>query len=216
MPMKTIAITAQKGGAGKTTIALHLATAATLAGYHAAIIDLDPQASAALWADDRGDAPPEVIPGQPARLAKLLAEGERLGFDLVFIDTGPAADIAARKAAESADLVLVPCRPAALDLKAVATTLDLIQATRKPGFVVMNAAPVRSRAVDDASNVIRQLGANVAPVTLCQRAAYAHSLIEGRTAQEFEPEGKAAAEIAELWEWTRGRLDLPKPAVKAA
>ncbi len=74
--MKTIAVAAQKGGGGKTSIAVHLATAATLAGYDAAIIDLDPQQSAASWGDDRGDNPTEVISGQAKRLEKLLTEAE--------------------------------------------------------------------------------------------------------------------------------------------
>ncbi len=59
--MKTVAIASQKGGTGKTTTAVHLATAATLAGYHAVVIDLDPQGSAATWGDDRGEAAPRKL-----------------------------------------------------------------------------------------------------------------------------------------------------------
>jgi chromosome partitioning protein len=68
MTMKTVAIASQKGGTGKTTTAVHLATAATIAGYHAVVIDLDPQGSAATWGDDRGEAAPEVVSGQASRL----------------------------------------------------------------------------------------------------------------------------------------------------
>lgn len=93
--MKTVAITSQKGGTGKTTTAVHLATAATLAGYDAVVIDLDPQGSAATWGDDRGEAAPEVISGQASRLNVLLKSAAKEGFDLVVIDTGPAADAAA-------------------------------------------------------------------------------------------------------------------------
>ena len=215
--MKIIAIAAQKGGAGKTTIAVHLATAATLAGYDAAVIDLDPQGSAASWGDDRGDDPPEVISGQANRLDKLLADAKGVGFDLIIIDTGPAADAAARRSAELADLVLIPCRPAAFDLKGIRTTIDLVETTRTQAFVVMNAAPPRSRVVDEARDVVRQLGAQIAPVTICQRAAFAHAVIGGRTAQEFEADGKAAEEIEALWQWTRGVLKIPpKQAAKAA
>ena len=102
--MKTVAIASQKGGTGKTTTAVHLATAATLAGYHAVVIDLDPQGSAATWGDDRGEAAPEVISGQASRLDVFLESAAKEGFDLVAIDTGPAADAAARRCAERADL----------------------------------------------------------------------------------------------------------------
>jgi chromosome partitioning protein len=105
---KIIAIASQKGGGGKTTIAVHLATAATLAGLDAVVVDLDPQASAASWGGDRGeDTPPEVVSGQASRLGVLLDGARKQGVDLVVIDTGPNADIAARRAAEAADLVLI-------------------------------------------------------------------------------------------------------------
>jgi len=215
--MKIVAIISQKGGAGKTTIAVHLATAAAAAGHTTAIIDLDPQATAASWGDRRTGGAPEVISGQATRLNVLLESAAREGFDLVVIDTGPAADAAARRSAELADLVLIPCRPSAFDLKAIRTTIDLVEATRTPAFVVLNAAPVRSRAVEEARDVVVGMGANVAPVVICQRAAYGHSVIAGRTAQEFEPDGKAAEEIDALWQWVKEGLKIPpKQAQEAA
>jgi chromosome partitioning protein len=216
--MKTVAIVSQKGGTGKTTAAVHLATAATLAGYDAVVIDLDPQGSAATWGDDRGDNAPEVISGQAPRLQVLLDAADKEGFDLVVIDTGPAADAAARRSSELADLVLIPCRPSAFDLKAIRTTLDLVDATRTPAFVLLNAAPIRSRAVEEAREVIAGMGGKVAPVVICQRAAYGHSVIAGQTAEEFEPDGKAAEEIASLFAWAKAELKLPakKPAKKTA
>jgi chromosome partitioning protein len=214
--VKVVAIASQKGGTGKTTTAVHLATAATLAGYDAVVIDLDPQGSAATWGDDRGDAAPEVISGQASRLNVLLESAAKEGFDLVVIDTGPAADAAARRSAELADLILIPCRPSAFDLKAIRTTLDLVEATRTPAFVVLNAAPIRSKAVDEAREVVTNMSAKVAPVVIYQRAAYGHSVIAGQTAQEFEPEGKAAEEVAALWQWVSDELKLPPKQAKEA
>jgi len=207
--VKTVAVAAQKGGGGKTTIAVHLATAATLAGYNAAIIDLDPQGSATSWGEDRGDSPPEVISGRAGRLEKLLEDAKAVGFDLIVIDTGPAAAAAARRSAELADLVLIPCRPATFDLKSIRSTGDLVETTRTPAWVVLNGAPHRSRTVDEAIAVVRGLKANVAPVIVCHRAAFSHAIIGGQTAQEFEPGGKAADEIAALWDWVRSLLKMP-------
>jgi chromosome partitioning protein len=147
----------------------------------------------------------------------LLESAALEGFDLVVIDTGPAADAAARRSVELADLVLIPCRPSAFDLKAIRTTLDLVEATRTPAYVVLNAAPIRSRAVDEARDVVTGLEGRVAPVVICQRAAYGHSVIEGRTAQEFEPDGKVAGEVEALWQWVKSELKIPpKQAQKAA
>src|SRR5271168_5302420 len=115
--MKTIAIISQKGGAGKTTLSVHLATAAAAAGHRTAIIDLDPQGTAASWGDRREAAEPEVISGQAVRLPAMVATAKENGADLLVLDTAPNADQAASYAAKIADLVLIPCRAAAFDLE---------------------------------------------------------------------------------------------------
>jgi chromosome partitioning protein len=82
--------------------------------------------------------------------------------------------------------------------------------------VVLNATPVRSRIVQEAQEVVAGLGAAVAPIAIAQRAALAHCLIAGQTAQEYEPSGKAAEEIAALWQWLAAEIGLPAKAEKAA
>ena len=77
--MKTVAIISQKGGAGKTTLSVHLATAAALSGHSAAIIDLDPQGTAASWGDRRRADAPEVVSGQAARLGVLIEAAQATG-----------------------------------------------------------------------------------------------------------------------------------------
>jgi chromosome partitioning protein len=207
--MKVIAIISQKGGAGKTTLAVHLAAAATAAGHTTAIIDLDPQATATSWGDRREAALPEVISGQAVRLPALLKAAQENGADFLVLDTAPNADQSASLAARSADLVLIPCRAAAFDLEAIETTLLLAKAASKPAFVVLNAVPPRSGIGKEAAEGLTGRGAKVAPRQLTQRAAFAHSVIDGRTAQEFEPQGKAAGEIGELYKWVCGCVDMP-------
>jgi chromosome partitioning protein len=206
--MKTVAIVSQKGGAGKTTIAVHLATAAASAGHAAAIIDLDPQGTAASWGDRRQAEAPEVVSGQAARLSVLI-DAARAGADLVILDTAPNADQTALRAAQFADLVLVPCRAAAFDLEAIKTTLTLAQIAQKPSFVVLNAVPPRSAIGREAAEGLEGQGARVAPVMISQRAAFAHGVIDGRTAQEFEPGGKAAEEVERLYLWLCGVVGMP-------
>ena len=207
--MKIIAIISQKGGAGKTTLAVHLATAAASAGHTAAVIDLDPQATAASWGDRRVAEAPEVISGQAARLPALVNAARQNGAEFLVLDTAPNADQVVSLAARAADLVLIPCRAAAFDLEAIETTLMLAKAALKPAYVVLNAVPPRSGVGREAAEGLVARGAQVAPHQLTHRAAFAHGVIDGRSAQEFEPNGKAADEIEALYEWLCGVVDLP-------
>ena len=207
--MKIIAIISQKGGAGKTTLAVHLATAATSAGHTAAVIDLDPQATAASWGDRRTAEAPEVISGQAARLPALVNAARQNGADFLVLDTAPNADQVVSLAARAADLVLIPCRAATFDLEAIETTLMLARAALKPAYVVLNAVPPRSSVGKEAAEGLAARGAQVAPHQLTHRAAFAHGVIDGRSAQEFEPHGKAADEIEALYEWLCGVVDMP-------
>jgi len=200
--MKTVAILSQKGGAGKTTITLHLAVAAQLAGNIPVVIDLDPQASAAGWKDQRqGDAP--VVVSVPfARLPQALEAARTGEANLVLIDTAPHSGEVALAAAEAADLVLIPCRAGILDLRAIATTARIVKLAGKRAFVVLNAVPPRApNIIADARAAVAVHGLDVAPLALQQRASYAHALTVGQTAQEYEPDGKAAEDIAQLYAW---------------
>ena len=199
--MKTLAIISQKGGAGKTTLALHLAVAAQAKGRQVAIIDLDPQSSAAGWWDSRQADTPVVVSAQATRLGQVLDAAKQGGADLSILDTAPHSESAALAAARAADLILIPCRPAILDLRAIGSTIDLAKLAGKPCAVVLNAVPPRG-LVKDAQEAIAGYGVPVAPFYLAQRAAFAHALIAGQTAQEYEPNGKAAEEAVQLYMWT--------------
>ena len=208
--MKILAIISQKGGAGKTTLAVHLAAAAAKGRHRTAIIDLDPQGTAASWGDRRQAQEPEVISGQAVRLPALIKAAQENGADFLVFDTAPNADQTASLAARAADVVLIPCRPAAFDLEAVQTTLILARTAGKPAYVVLNAVPARSGEIDkEAAATLTAQGASVAPYQLTHRAAFAHGVIDGRTAQEFEPGGKAAAEVQEIYKWLCGAVDMP-------
>jgi chromosome partitioning protein len=207
--MPTIAIVSQKGGSGKTTLAIHLAAAATNAGKVACIIDTDPQATAAAWGDWRGGGDPEVITTPPARLGRTIEDAAKLGAELIVIDTPPHADAAAREAVKAADLVLIPTRPRAFDLHAIQTTAELIRYAGKPAFVLFNATPPRgAQLFAEASTIVENLGLKVCPVTLADRAAFHHSAAAGRVAGESDPSGKAAAEADALWQWACKQMGM--------
>jgi len=207
--MKIVALISQKGGAGKTTLAVHIATAAAASGRATAIIDLDPQATAASWGDRRAADAPEVISGQAVRLPALIKAAEENGAEFLVLDTAPNADQTASLAARAADAVLIPCRPATFDLEAIATTLLLAKAASKPAYVVLNAVPPRSSIGKEASDGLSKQGAHVAPHFLTHRAAFSHGVIDGRTAQEYEPSGKAAQEVEHIYKWLCGIVGMP-------
>jgi chromosome partitioning protein len=206
--MKTLAIVSRKGGAGKTTIALHLAVCAEALGIATAVFDLDPQASACLWADHRGQQFPAVVPAQAPRLAALLEQARAKDADLVIMDTAPHADGIASDAANHSDAILIPCRPSALDLDAIGASIRLARAVEKPAFVVINAAPVQGVETTETRAALAQAGVELSPVVLHQRKAYASRMHEGRTAQEIEPQGKAALEMRELTLWLCDKVGL--------
>ena len=97
--MQTIALIAQKGGTGKTTLALSLAVAAEKYGSSTLIVDLDPQASACKWGDRRTAETPAIIDAQPARLQQALLKAEQAGFQLAIVDTPARIEQAAAEAA---------------------------------------------------------------------------------------------------------------------
>ena len=207
--MYVVAILSQKGGTGKTTLSLHLAVAAERAGHVAAVIDLDPQASAAGWKDSRPGETPVVVPIPASRLAQALDLARGAEAEIVFLDTAPHSSEVALAAAEAADLVLIPCRAGILDLRAIGATARLAKIAGKPAHVVLNSMPPRANnVIADAREAVTVHGLDVAPVTIQQRVAYAHALTAGQTAQEYDPDGKASEEITELYAWLRTVLPV--------
>jgi chromosome partitioning protein len=199
--MKVISIVSRKGGAGKTTIALHLAVGVEALGLSVAVFDLDPQASAALWGDRRTDPSPAVVPAQAPRLAALLAQARSQSADLVILDTAPHADSIASEAASHSDAILIPCRPSTLDLDAIGASVRLANGAGKPAYVIVNAAPIQGAETQQMRSALEEAGVQVSPVVLHQRKAFSSFLQEGRTALEMEPKGRAAEEVQALTKW---------------
>jgi chromosome partitioning protein len=214
--VKTVAALSEKGGVGKTTVIVHVGVAAQFAGLDVAIIDLDPQTSAADWVDERGeDSKPEAVAIPPARLDKLLAALRTNGTDLVLIDTPREANNAGYIAAKAADLVLIPFRRGGFDFRALKRTLDLCRVAGKRPCILLNGLRIgASRVEADAREAlvakISQLEheCDIAPVVVHDRAAYVTASITAKTAQETDPTGAAAAETKALFLWIAAQLKL--------
>jgi chromosome partitioning protein len=204
--LKTIALIAQKGGVGKTTLAVNLAVSV---GIPTVLFDLDPQESAVMWADRRKSDSPHVEFLTERRLADGLKAARQGKYDLAIIDTPPAAGPQAFTAAQSADLVLIPCRPSLVDLDAIRRTAQLIKSAGVPAFVIFNAAPHSATTLlEDARAIVEGAGLASSPVVLRERSVYRASWPLGKTVMEVEPKGKATQEISELKDWILSQLQV--------
>lgn len=211
--MLTIALISQKGGVGKTTLAIHLATAYAALDKQTLLVDLDPQTSAAEWKDARQAEHPYVMAVPSSRLGKTLETARANGADVVILDTAPHSEGTALEAARAADLILVPCQPSIMDLRAMRKTADILNYLKKPTFAVLNEVAPQGTVADEAAKAITaQFGMPVCPVRLGQRVAFNRCLLGGQTSQEYEPGGKAAQEIEVLRQWVSKAVGLEDSA----
>lgn len=200
--MRTLSLIAQKGGTGKTTLALALSVAAAAANLKALVIDLDPQGTACNWSDRRQSDSPIVIDAQPSRLSAALQKAEQNGIDLVIIDTPARSEQSALAAAGFADLIIIPCRSQAYDLETVPNTAKLLAlADNKPALVVLNAVPAQGNRQEQARQALDQMGMHVCPHTIGARASFGDAGALGQTPEEYDPSGKAAEEIRKVYKY---------------
>lgn len=206
--MKTLAVISQKGGSGKTTLTVHLAVCAAMRGLKTMMLDIDEQPSAYEWnqsrAADQRLGTAKCVAGQ---LQGYLDLGRQRDVDLTLIDTAPHSNADASIAAQLADFILIPCRPATFDLRAIYNSIQIARLSKKPFSVIINAAP-RGKLADETRAFLTKNNAPVMDLTIHQYAAYTHAVIDGRSVHEYEPEGKAAAEIDKLYGYIADQLKL--------
>jgi chromosome partitioning protein len=203
--MRVVALAAQKGGAGKSTLAVHLATIADAEEGPALIVDCDSQGSAHFWFQLRKSETPLLVACSYNDLAATLAAAKRHGVKWAFIDLPPHdAGHGLSGAIRLADIVLCPMRPATFDLAAIQATLNLAKSLKRAYGVVINAAPPKRGIADaaivrEAREALRALQAPFLETAITQRAALSHALAGGLAVTEFEPTGRAAKELRDLW-----------------
>jgi chromosome partitioning protein len=201
--MQSVVFLSQKGGSGKTTLAVHIAVAAEESGEKVALLDTDIQASAGAWGDVRAKDTPPIARASPSETPRVIEAAHNDGITLLVIDTAPHTAPGAAIAVTSADFILIPCRPTAFDLSAVAASVDIAKAAGTPAAFVLNACPARAPEVIEAQEALAVYGLPIAPVTIGDRRAFSRAVASGRAVTEFETDGKAAQEIRKLWQWIR-------------
>ena len=203
MAGKVVTVAQQKGGAGKTTLAVHLAAYWAQSGRNVAAVDIDPQGSFTHWTELRFAARPNQGLGFGfAKLSgwRLPHELDRLAreHDVVVVDSAPHAQSDSRTAIRYSHLVLVPVQPSPMDLWATLPTLELAKAEKRRAMLVINRMPPRSLLAAEMAQKLNEVDAVVASIVLGNRTGYAASLGQGLGVTEAEPGSVAAQEIARL------------------
>lgn len=208
--MNVISFVTQKGGTGKSHLAVSLAVVAEATGERVCLLDLDPQGTTADWYQTRAAETPAVLDhNQAAKLTETLTSLEQAGFTLVIIDTPGHDSHATRGAMRAANLCLIPVKPSEADVKASMPTIKALHAMGQPFALVINQAPPNRQARLTSAVVMRlSTSGEVLPLALANRLDHPYAYSLGQGVSEYAPGGKAAEEIAELWSWCRKRLEV--------
>ena len=204
--MKTIAFLSQKGGSGKTTLAVHTAVAAQESGERVVVVDTDMQKSATTWSGARQDKTPTVVPVAATLLNDVMKAARHDAMTLCIIDTAPHAAPDAARVVGAADLVIIPCRPTAFDLAAAGAAVEIVKAAAARAVFVLSACPFRAPEIAETRAVLERFGISVAPVEITDRRAFSRAVATGRAVTEFDSDGKAAEEIRQLWNWIKEQI----------
>lgn len=205
--MRTIALVTQKGGCGKSTLALSLAVAAHGPRCKTLIFDTDPQHTLFDWWHDREASTPDCVELQDSQqISQAITAANSQGFDLVFIDTPGRDDPINARVISVADFCLIPCRPAMADMRAQRPTVDVVKRLEKAGGFVLMQTPARGPRFREAQRGLGVYGLPVAPTSIVHRQSYNDAYAIGMGVTEFEPDGKASQEIAALWQWVETKI----------
>ncbi len=197
--MKTILITSQKGGSGKTTLTAHLAVEAQCdEKSQVFIIDTDQQGTLSLWHERREAETPQRAELPFSRLADGIKTLAERGATYCFVDTAPTISEQNTSLLRLADLVLIPVRPSPADLWSVSETVRLVKETGRPFLFVITQAKPQATITAQTIAALSEHG-RVAKTFIADRVSYAAAMTGGRTAPELHPQSPSAEEISGLW-----------------
>ena len=205
--MHVITFATQKGGTGKSSLALSLAVAAAEKGLKVAIIDIDPQGTAEEWYKRRQSETPGVYALRWSHVPSHVYKLRRENYDLAIVDTPGADNAAAAEAIKEADFCLLPVRPSVADIEASKATVRHLNDRKKPFAFILNQCPTggRTSRTSNARMALQLLG-GLCDATLAHRSDHMDALASGLGVTEFSPSGKAADEVRAVLNWLMRRL----------
>lgn len=201
--MKSIGFINQKGGVGKTTLAINVASSLARRGHRVLFVDADPQGSALDWSNARQNKAGFQVVGLPRPVVHKDVPALGAGYDFVVIDSPPSVHALGKSVIGASDIVIIPVQPSPYDIWAAKEALELVEEASvfkeniKTAFVINRK--ISNTAI--ARDVVEALGAYSVPVLktqITQRVLFAESAAQGRAAWEMDPCSPASLEIETL------------------
>jgi chromosome partitioning protein len=205
--MHIVSFVTQKGGTGKSSLAVSLAVAASESGLKVIVLDIDPQGTTGEWYKRRTGEAPAVQSISWANLSSRLYRLGQQGYDLAIVDTPGADSHGAAEAMKEAHFCLLPVRPSVADIEASKPTVRYLNEHNKPFAFVLNQCPTggRTSRTSNARMALQLLGSLCDP-TLAHRSDHVDALASGLGVTEFNPFGKAADEVRTVLAWLVARM----------
>ena len=205
--VKVITFAAQKGGCGKSSLAISCAVLAAQNSKRVLLLDADPQGTVLGWHSKRNGSPPVVRGLHFGRMEieqtfKALSSKQ---FDFIFLDTPGYLDSNLSAALRESTFTLVPSRPTTADVHAMPVIAKMLAAAKRPFAFVLTQVSVRGPRADETAAALAELG-DVAPVRITQRIAWQDAFTASQGVSEFKPGGNATRELAALWRWLNARI----------
>lgn len=197
--MLKVAFFNSKGGAGKSTLAVHVGVVAAF-DQRVALLDADPQGTLRAWREMRQVDAPTVMATKASTLAHDLADLEKRGVQLAIVDCPPYITAESAKLVSLVDFVVVPVQPTMPDISGCQFAISIIKAARKPFVFIINRAPARAPEVALAINALKG-HAEVCPITVGNRRAFSRALMSGQSVTEFNARSAASAEASSACLW---------------
>lgn len=198
--VKVITVAQQKGGAGKTTIAAHLAVSLAQTGKRVAIIDIDPQGSLTNWHSIRekkfgiGYTGLNFTASAGWRVESAISKLKH-DFDFVVIDAPPHTDTESKTAIRASDLIIIPMQPSPTDLWATGVTIEFAKSENINAKILLNRFNPQSKIT---KQIIAQIPGDVLTSSLGNRVAFSSCFLNGITVTESDPSSVAAQEVRDL------------------
>jgi len=209
--MKIIALAQSKGGASKSTTAIHLACEAIYEGESAAILDMDEgQQSSAKWARRRAAhnlKGPEVAVVKAVDLQSVLQKLRDAGLQWAFIDLPGRDAPVSSSGIVAADFVIIPTRPTTIDFEASITTVQAcVRAKKRYAYLLSAVQPQGNKSRGRQFRAALELlpvPPPVCPRMVGQRVEISDAVAAGKSVREVKPDGEAAREFEELFKWLK-------------
>ena len=202
MSGQIITVAQQKGGSGKTTVAVNLATALLAKGKSVALLDTDPQGSLGKWfmmrIEKSGEDPNLQFSTATAWGVSYELSCLSKVSDIIIVDTPPKADSDLRPALRESDVILVPLSASHVDLWATQDVLDLADRVNKNAHILMNRTRSGTRLGAEVADAVQEFDAEVLQTTLGNRVIYAEALGQGLGVVETKRNSVAALEVMAL------------------